>query len=294
MTRLYTGLQRQGKTQWAVYDIIYGHMIYGRRIISNTPLWCNIKGRKVYADFYGKDDERYKYEFLKAEGALIFNDEMSLYFSSLKWNKLGMDFFQKFRQGGKQGCDLYGTTQSLTDTIASIRRVADQFCVCRKSFWLIPVGIDLRYNRYNKKRGFYDLVGPYYHFPMVYRMLKVLPGWFASKAQLAKNREQFVIAEKTMYPSTANHLVRPYYDHSYIITGSAVAKLEQVQQYSNWDEYREAMELTPEEREAKKEKSDKHADHYTDNKITSRTDSDGSNGIESGKQPGTEEPNITG
>ena len=254
MTRLYTGLQRQGKTAWAVHDIINNHMIYGRRIISNTPIWCTVKGRKVYADFYGNDEERYKYEFLNAKGALIFNDEMSLYFSSLKWNRLEMNFFAKFRKGGKQGCDLYGTTQSLTDTIASIRRVTDQFCVCRKSFWLLPFGLDLRYNKFNKKKMFYDRVGPFYHFPMVYRNLKVLPGWFASKAQLPQNRYQYVIQERIMYPSTWKRVIVNY-DHEYQITGSAVAKLEQFQKYDSWDDYREALMETKEERALKRKKT---------------------------------------
>lgn len=255
MTRLYTGLQRQGKTAWAVNDIIFGHMMYGRRIISNTPLWMDIKGRRVFADFYGKDDERYKWEFINAKGSLIFNDEMSLYFSSLKWNKLGMDFFAKFRQAGKQSCDLYGTTQSLNDTIASIRRVTDQFCVCKKNYWLIPFGLDFRHPRYNKQKGFYDLVGPNIHFPMVYRKLIVSPGWFNSKAQLPQNRADYIIGQYTMYPSEWRRVVT-HYDHEFQISGSAVAKLEVFQQYNSWESYRAAI-MDPDVEKPKKTRTDK-------------------------------------
>src|SRR3972149_7600679 len=103
MIRIYTGLPRQGKTLQMVYDVLPA-LYHGRRVVTNTPIWCEIKGRHISADFYDDPDE-YKFNFLNAKGSIIVIDESSLYFSSLRWSNLGMDYFAKFRQAGKMSCD---------------------------------------------------------------------------------------------------------------------------------------------------------------------------------------------
>jgi hypothetical protein len=221
---IYTGLPRQGKTLNAVYDII-NKMRYGRKVITNTPIWCYIHGRKVVADFYD-DPDRFKYYFLSSHNATLFCDEASLYFSSLRWNNLGMDFFAKFRQAGKQSCDLYCTSQSWVDTVNSLRRIADTATVCTKRHWIIPVPIlDFRHDYYNAKWGFYERRGWCLATPLVYYMKTVNKGFFTSKAELPQNRQKYILNTRVLYPSTFREYSK-LYDHEYQITSSAVAKLK--------------------------------------------------------------------
>jgi hypothetical protein len=240
MVYIYTGLPRQGKTLHCVADVTRA-MYYGRGVVSNTPIWTWIRGRKVFADFYD-DPEEYKFYFLNAVGKIIVCDESSLYFSSLRWNNLGMDFFGKFRQAGKMGCDLYCTSQAWVDTVSSLRRIADVAIVCTKRHWLLPWPIDLRFDIYNKKRMCYERKGLYWATPRVYKKLTVSPGWFYSQAQLPENRERYIYGRRTMYPSEFRAVSRRY-DHEYQITSSAVAKLQIFGKWKNYSEYQEALSL---------------------------------------------------
>lgn len=82
MITIYTGKMRQGKTFNLVYDVVH-QMKYGRRVITNTPIWCWVHGKRIEADFYTDPDE-FKFYFLNAKNATLVCDEASLYFSSLK------------------------------------------------------------------------------------------------------------------------------------------------------------------------------------------------------------------
>jgi len=222
MIRIYCGKPRQGKTIHMMYDAIQ-HLIHGRRVITNTPLFVNIKGRIVKADFY-PDPEEYQYNFLQGQHCLILCDESSLYFSSLRWSKLSLDFFAKFRQAGKMSSDLYCTSQSWIDTVSSLRRVAEQATLCRKRHWLFPIPIDLRRDVYNKKWGFYERKGIVIQTPMVYQMTYVDARYFSSSALRYETLQRFIHGSRTMYPSTAKR-VMACYDHEYQITSSAVGDL---------------------------------------------------------------------
>lgn len=222
MIRIYCGKPRQGKTIHMMYDAIK-HLIHGRRVITNTPLQVNIKGRIVKADFY-PDPEEYQYNFLQGQHCLILCDESSLYFSSLRWSKLSLDFFAKFRQAGKMSSDLYCTSQSWIDTVSSLRRVAEQATLCRKRNWLIPFAIDLRRDVYNKKWGFYERKGIVLKTPTVYHMTYVDARYFSSSALRYETLQRFIHGTRTMYPSIARR-VMACYDHEYQITSSAVGDL---------------------------------------------------------------------
>lgn len=239
MISVYTGLPRQGKTLNLVYDVVR-HMRYGRKVISNTPIWCYVKGRKVFADFYENADE-FKFYFLNASRAILVVDEASLYFSSLKWSNLSMDFFAKFRQAGKMGCDLYATSQAWIDTVNSLRRVVDYTMVCKKRRWIFPVPLDLRHEVYDKKKGFYVTKGMLIGLPMVYHMLKVSPGYFSSRAELPEHRRRYIFGDRILYPSQFRYY-SGLYDHEYMITSSAVSKLSMFGQYKTFEDYQNANE----------------------------------------------------
>ena len=223
MIILYTGLPRQGKTLNLVFDVAY-LIAHGRRVITNTPIWCYVHGRKVPADFY-PDAERYTWELLRAHNATIVCDEISLVFSSLRWNRLGLDMFAKFRQAAKQSCDLFGTSQSYVDTVSALRRVTDQVTVCTKRHWLIPFPLlDLRHDVYNDRRGFYERKGLMISTPMVYTMKTVSKGYFSSKAELPQNRARYILRARTLYPSQFRR-ASANYDHEYEIKFSLVGKM---------------------------------------------------------------------
>ena len=254
---------RQGKTLYMARNVIYRNLIYGRRVISNTPFWYIMPdGRKIQAECYD-DFERYKYEFMAAKNALVVTDEMSIFFEGRRWSNLESSFNEQFRQGAKDGCDLYGTSQSFMDTVANLRRITSDFYFCKKSYWLLPIPIDFRYNSYNKKTGYFDHKGFYWHTPLVYDCIKVDPFWFKSSAQLAENRDRFIFARHRIYPSEFRRIA-PFYDHEYRIKMSAVAKkgggkLLDYHVYKNWDDYCEAF-LKP-----KKAKEEKLSTTYSQN-----------------------------
>lgn len=231
-------MPRNGKTLHCVADVTRA-MYYGRTVITNTPIWTYIKGERVNARFY-PDPEEYKFYFLNARNAIVVCDESSLYFSSLKWNNLGMDFFGKFRQAGKMSCDLYCTSQAWVDTVSSLRRITEVALVCTKRHWLFPIPIDLRYDHYMKDKKFYEKRGLYIATPLVYRKLVVSTGWFHSQAQLPENRERYIYGRRTMYPSEFRR-VSNRYDHEYQITSSAVAKLQIYGKYNNFEEYQKVL-----------------------------------------------------
>lgn len=244
MISLYVGPMRSGKTLHYAKEMVR-YLRLGRRVISNTPVWYVLpNGRKVSADFYDRDGERFTYEVMRARGAAIGIDEASLVFSSLRWNKLQLDWFAKFRQGAKQSCDLLLTTQSFSDTIASIRRVADRSFYCSKHFWLIPFPLDFRREVWDKKKGLYRIKGMYLHTPMVYRMMRVDPRYFRTTARW-ELRRQYIHYSETMYPSEAKRIMRCY-DHEYEIGFSAVGKLSYFKQ--------EAEKIVAEESENDTEK----------------------------------------
>lgn len=207
-----------------VYDVVNMWIRHGRRVISNTPIWCWIKGRLVKCEFY-PDPEEYEWNFFRAKHAAVVCDESSLYFSSVRWSHLSLDWFAKFRQAGKQSCDLLCTSQSWNDTVSALRRIADRATVCNKKRWIIPFGIDLRRDKYNEKRKCYEYKGLQFGTPLVYHMKTVLPGWFASKAMLPENRRRYELKHRVLFPSDFWEYSQCY-DHEYQITGSAVGKLK--------------------------------------------------------------------
>jgi hypothetical protein len=239
MIILYTGLPRQGKTLNLAWDVAR-LLKYGRRVITNTPIWTFIKGRKVVADFY-PDADRFTYELLHANNATVVIDEISLVFSSLRWSKLGLDMFAKFRQAGKQSCDLYGTSQAYVDTVSALRRVVDTVTVCTKGYFLIPFPIRLQWDSYIKERGIYVRQGPVLHMPMVYHMKTVSKGYFTSKAELPENRRRYIYRERTLYPSQFKR-ASTYYDHSYLIKFSLVGRLANFGQAKSFDEMKREEE----------------------------------------------------
>jgi hypothetical protein len=238
---IWFGTMRQGKTLHMARYVIYRNLIYGRRVISNTPFFYKMPdGHIVQAECYD-DFERYKYEFMAAKGALVVTDEMSIFFEGRRWSNLESSFNEQFRQGAKDGCDLFGTSQSFMDTVANLRRITANFYFCKKSYWLIPFPVDLRYKVYNKKRGFYDQKGWFLHTPLVYDCIKVDPYYFKTSAQLAENRDRFIQGRHRIYPSEFRRIA-PFYEHEYRIKMSAVAKkgggkLTDYHIYKNWDEY---------------------------------------------------------
>jgi len=228
MISLFVGPMRSGKTLHYAREMIK-YLRLGRRVISNTPIWTVLpNGRTVRADFYDRDGEKFTYEVMKARGSAIGIDEASLVFSSLRWNKLQLDWFAKFRQGAKQSCDLLLTTQSYIDTIASIRRIADRAYICSKHYWLIPFPLDFRREYWNKKAGIFQIRGWNLHTPMVYRMSRVDPRFFRTTARW-ELRRQMIHYTETMYPSESRRVMANY-DHEYEIGFSAVGKLSYFKQ----------------------------------------------------------------
>lgn len=221
MITIYTGLPRQGKTLNMVYDIA-PTLRYGRRIITNTPIWCWAKGKKIEAEFYPDPDE-FKYYFLRAENCTLVVDESSIYFSSLHWNRIGDDFFMRFRQAGKKSADLVCTSQDWTDTVATLRKVVDRTMVCRKGHFLHLPPLSFHWDTWNKERGFFERKGFSIQTPMVYNMKCVTKGYFTSKATLAKNISQFILYSRTLYPAQYRYASQCY-DHEYIIGQSATLK----------------------------------------------------------------------
>lgn len=233
----YLGDPRQGKTFNAVYDL-NRLLRQGRRVITNTPFFAIVNGKQINAEFYPDADE-FMYYMLAAKAATVFIDEASLYFSSLRWNKINLDFFAKFRQAGKQSCDLIMTAQSFLDVAASLRKMVDTYNICTKRRWLIDGEIDFRSEKLNKKTGFTELRGLCIRFPYVYDMMRVKKEYFLSGAIHEENKEQWILGKRRLYPS----LFRKYskhYNHEYEITSSAVGDLEAFGKYSTYQEFKEA------------------------------------------------------
>jgi hypothetical protein len=241
MIGIYCGLPRQGKTIFMMRDAL-PHLIHGRRVITNTPLWTYIKGRKVSADFYD-DPEEYQFNFLHGKHCLILCDESSLYFSSLRWTKLSLDFFGKFRQAGKMRADLLCTSQSWIDTVSSLRRVADRAMLCRKRRFLIPFQLDLRYDVYDKAWGYYKKKGIVIGLPYIYHMTYVHPRFFATTAIRKETLDRYVLGKTKMYPSEARRVMKCY-DHEYQITSSAVGKLHVFGKKRDQELFDKAREVT--------------------------------------------------
>lgn len=228
MIAIWTGLPRQGKTINAVKKIL-PQLRLGRRVITNTPIWCELEtGRKIFADFYD-DPEEFKYEVLNAEGTLLFVDEMSLYFTSLRWSKLSLDWNAKFRQAGKMSCDFYGTAQAYADVVSNLRRVTDVWYNCHKYHWL-GVNLDFRKEVYDAKIGHNVMRGFHLATPQVIECQRVFPSFYTSKS--AKNRYNAIQYAEKMYPSEYRRLYR-HYDHTKQITSSAMGRLHVFGQKGN-------------------------------------------------------------
>jgi hypothetical protein len=236
MIKIYTGLPRHGKTLNMVYDLVR-MMRYGRRVITNTPIWCWVHGRKVYAEFYDDPDE-FKFYFLTAHNCILVCDESSVYFSSLKWNKLGEDFFIRFRQAGKTTADLYCTSQDWTDTVASLRKVVEQTTVCRKRHFLGIPPIDLRFDHFNKKTQFYDRWGVRITLPMVYHMKTVTKGYFKTTAMRNKTLNMYVLGQRNLYPSQFRY-ASACYQHDYQIKDSATLRSLKLPEGLSFKEYKD-------------------------------------------------------
>lgn len=230
MISVYTGLPRHGKTLNMVYDVVH-MMRYGRRVITNTPIWCWVKGKQVFAEFYDDPDE-FKYYFMRAENCTLICDESSIYFSSLRWNRLSDDFFMRFRQAGKKSADLICTSQDWTDTVATLRKVVERTMVCKKYHWLHLPPISFAIDVYNKQRGFYERRGPVYQTPVVYNMKAVTKGYFTSKASLPQNVARFVLYQRTLYPAQYRYASQCY-DHEYIIGQSATLRQDSLWKHAN-------------------------------------------------------------
>jgi hypothetical protein len=243
--RLYCGLMRQGKTLNMAKDVIFKNLIYGRRVITNTPIWYDMPdGRRIEAELY-EDYERYKFEFMRAKGALVVTDEMSIFYKATGWANLEDDFNHKFRQAAKEGCDLYGTTQSFVDTVANLRRIVSTYFLCKKSYFLIPFPLDFRRDIYNKEKGFFDHKGFYWHMPVVYDAIRVDPAYFKSNAMLPENKERFIRGHRRIYPSEFRR-ISPFYNHEYLIKSSATkkgggGKLTDWQVFTSWESYRDEL-----------------------------------------------------
>jgi len=220
MISIWTGLPRAGKTVHAVEKII-PQLRMGRRVITNTPIWCPLpNGKKIFAEFYDDKDE-FEYHALNSTGAAVFVDEMSLYFTSLRWSKLPMDWFARFRQAGKMGCDLYGTSQDFMDVTSSLRRMVDNWYFCTKKHFL-GINFDFRREEFDPKLGRSVFRGWHFSLPMVFPALRVRRSFFTSMS--AKNRYNSILGTSTMYPSTFRRISKCY-DHEKQITASAMGKL---------------------------------------------------------------------
>ena len=245
MVSIWFGTMRQGKTLHMARYVIYRNLILGRRVISNTPFWYKMPdNRIVQAEVYD-DYERYKFEFMRAKNALVVTDEMSIFFEGRRWNNLESSFNEQFRQGAKDGCDLYGTSQSFMDTVANLRRITQEFYFCKKTYWLIPWALDLRTNVYNRKTGWYEHKGLYLHTPIVYDCIKVDPSYFKSSATIAEHRDRFIHGQHRIYPAEFRRISK-YYDHKYRIKMSAVSKrgggkLFDFHIFQDWNDYRETF-----------------------------------------------------
>lgn len=233
----YTGLPRQGKTMNAVHDIV-DMLRQGRRVVTNTPIFCYVGKKKIEAEFY-EDAEKFMFYMLSASSAAVFIDEASLYFSSIRWNKISLDFFGKFRQAGKQSCDLLMTSQSYIDVAASLRRMVDTFHICVKTRWLIPWPLSLQWKVIDKVTGYEVRKGPIIGMPEIYKMITVKKEYFGSQALLEENKEKYVISRRILYPSQSRRAKRCY-DHEYQITSSAVGDLKAFGQYKTYEEFKAA------------------------------------------------------
>jgi len=229
----YTGLPRQGKTIHGVWRAVWKYLRCGRRIISTTPMWYVMPdGRTVHADHYvdektGKQDyQRFWFECMNertSKSALIFIDEGSGVFSSIKWSNYDLDWFMQVRQAGKNTNDMIITSQSYSDIVASLRRMVSKWFICKKSFWLIPFPIDFRRAKYHKDTGWYKYEGLYLHTPEVFDCLHVAPTIFRSMAARPETRALMMFDNKRMYPSVYRK-VSQCYDHEYRVKISAVVK----------------------------------------------------------------------
>jgi hypothetical protein len=250
MITIWVGKPRQGKTLHAVRNIL-PQMRMGRRIISNTPIWYAFPCQKCgsrdhskptpeqylarfplsclrcksmlitrYAEFYD-DGEQYEWEALQATSALVFNDEMSLYFTSIRWHKLSLDWFAKFRQAGKMTCDFYGTSQRHNDVASSIRGMVETWYDCHKAH-LWGINWDWRREVWVQKEQRTAWVGWHFSLPIIYNELRVRYSYFTTTS--AKTRYRSILGKDTLYPSEYRRLYVKY-DTTKQITSSAMGKL---------------------------------------------------------------------
>jgi hypothetical protein len=132
-----------------------------------------------------------------------------------------MDWFARFRQAGKMGCDLYGSAQDYMDVTSSLRRMVDNWYFCTKKHFL-GINIDFRGEAFDHKIGRSIWKGFHFALPMVYPALRVRRSFFTSMS--AKNRYNSILGTSTMYPSTLRRISRCY-DHEKMVTESAMGKL---------------------------------------------------------------------
>lgn len=199
MIRGYIGLLGQGKTLNMVYDLI-AEMKTGRRVISNTPIIFDWKGKRYQAALKQSARELER-SILNEEDAIIAIDEASIFFPSYFWNKLSAEYIMRFAQARKYGLDFYFTSQGWNHTISRLRDLTNEVVKC-KSFKIpfTPFGI--------------------------FRGVVYDPEFFAQRIISSPTVEkQYILRTRTLFPSDYRFVMKAY-QTMYRVEASALAEVK--------------------------------------------------------------------
>jgi len=200
MIKGYIGLLGMGKTLNMVGDLME-LMKDGRRIISNTPISFQYKGKELHAEFIN-DGLEFQSALLNESNATFAIDEASIFFPSQFWNKLTGAYIMKFAQARKYGVDIYYTSQGYNHTIKRIRDLTNLVVKC--TAWRIPL----------TKLQIFDAT-------------TYDPEFFAQRIISSPAVERrYILGRKRLYPAQYKKIMRAY-QTMYRIQASALTSIDQ-------------------------------------------------------------------
>lgn len=223
----YIGAVGAGKTLNMVYDLME-EMRWGNRVVSNTPIEFDWRGKHYSAEFI-RNSEDFKKAMIYEQNCVLAIDEASVFLPNNYWNKIPPEIIAKFAQSRHFAMDMYYTTQGWGHTVKRLRDLTTDAYLCRRrrffGFSGLPVFpfITKKWNnKYRKNQWTLKTVDA-----MVFERVKVAPAYFKSSATTYKRLKHMIYRTRRIYPTEARSIY-PVYDTRYNITGSALVRMNNI------------------------------------------------------------------
>lgn len=223
----YIGAVGAGKTLNMVYDLME-EMKWGHRVVSNTPINFEWRGRKYSAEFIRNSDDFKKAMFYE-QNCILAIDEASVFLPNNYWNRIPPEMIAKFAQSRHFAMDMYYTSQGWGHTVKRLRDLTTDAFLCRRrrffGFSSLPVFPFIRRkwnNKYQRKEWGLKTVDA-----LVFERVRVSTAFFKSSATTYKRIKHMIYNTRRIYPVQAQSIY-PTYDTRFNITGSALVKMENI------------------------------------------------------------------